>query len=161
MQQVMKPNNSYKHAFQADQRFDAITLDLWHPAGKAATTKKGPGTHVVTTYTDAMTGFAATTTFVEALDSETAFTAFFTTHGLPRLVIIDSGSEFAGAFQALCQNIGIPHYAVSKGNHETIICEQFHRYLNKVRQIHAADCEAFQEFVFGTIFAVYAWNLVL
>ena len=57
---------------------------MWHP-GKAATTKKGPGTHVVTC-TDGMTGGFAATTFVDALDSETmtraAFTAFFTTHGL-------------------------------------------------------------------------------
>lgn len=145
--------------FQADEPFDVITLDVWHP-GKAATTKKGTGTHVVTCI-DAMTGFAAAT-FVDALDSETmtraAFTAFFITHGLPRLVIIDSGSEFAGAMQALCQNIGIPHYTVSKGNHKAIICERFHRYLNKVQRIHAADCETFQEFMFGTIFAVYAWN---
>ena len=145
--------------FQADQPFDILTMDIWHP-GKAATTKKGNGTHVVTCI-DAMTGFAAAT-FVDALDSETitraAFVAFFTTHGLPRMVIIDSGSEFAGALQALCQGIGIPHYTVSKGNHKAIICERFHRYMNKVQKIHAADCETFQDFMFGTIFAVYAWN---
>ena len=108
-----------------------------------------------------MTGFAAAT-FVNALDSETmtraAFTAFFISHGLPRLVIIDSGSEFAGALQTLCQNIGLPNYTVSKGNHKAIICERFHRYLNKIQRIHAADCETFQDFMFGTIFAVYAWN---
>jgi hypothetical protein len=145
--------------FQADEPFDVITLDVWHP-GRAASVKKGSGTHVVTCI-DAMTGFAAAT-FVDALDLETmtraAFTAFFINHGLPRLVIIDSGSEFAGAMQTLCQNIGIPNYTVSKGNHKAIICERFHRYLNKVQRIHAADCETFQDFMFGTIFAVYAWN---
>ncbi|KAI2508403.1 hypothetical protein MHU86_6077 [Fragilaria crotonensis] len=145
--------------FQADEPFDVITLDVWHP-GRAATVKKGNGTHVVTCI-DTMTGFAAAT-FVNALDSETmtraAFTSFFINHGLPRLVIIDSGSEFAGAMQTLCQNIGLPNYTVSKGNHKAIICERFHRYLNKVQRIHAADCETFQDFMFGTIFAVYAWN---
>jgi hypothetical protein len=30
--------------------------------------------------------------------------------------------------------------------------------MNKVQKIHAADCETFQDFMFGTIFAVYAWN---
>lgn len=30
--------------------------------------------------------------------------------------------------------------------------------MNKVQRIHAADCETFQDFMFGTIFAVYAWN---
>ena len=146
-------------AFQADEPFDVITLDVWHP-GRAASVRKGNSSHVVTCI-DTMTGFAAAT-FVNALDSETmtraAFTAFFINHGLPRLVIIDSGSEFAGAMQTLCQNIGIPNYTVSKGNHKAIICERFHRYLNKVQRIHAADCETFQDFMFGTIFAVYAWN---
>ena len=145
--------------FHADQPFDVITMDVWHP-GKAATTKKGNGTHVVTCI-DSMTGFAAAT-FVDAIDSETmtraAFTAFFINHGLPRLVIIDSGSEFAGSLQVLCQNINLPHYTVSKENHKAIICERFHRYMNKVQKIHAADCETFQDFMFGTIFAVYAWN---
>ena len=146
-------------AFAADEPFDVITMDVWHP-GKAATIRKGNGTHVVTCI-DTMTGFAAAT-FVDSLDSETmtkaAFTAFFITHGLPRLVVIDSGSEFAGALVILCQGIGLPHYTVSKGNHKAIICERFHKYLNKVQKIHAADCETFQDFMFGTIFAVYAWN---
>ena len=145
--------------FETDEPFDVITLDVWHP-GKAAAIKKGGGSHVVTCI-EAMTGFA-TATFVDSLDSETmtkaAFTAFFITHGLPRLVVIDSGSEFAGALQTLCGAIGIPHYTVSKGNHKAIICERFHRYLNKVQKIHAANCETFQDFMYGTIFAVYAWN---
>ena len=55
-------------AFQADEPFDVITLDVWHP-GRAAMVKKGNGTHVVTCI-DTMTGFAAAT-FVNALDSET------------------------------------------------------------------------------------------
>ena len=145
--------------FAADEPFDVITMDVWHQ-GKAAATRKGNGTHVVTCL-DTMTGFAAAT-FVESLDSETmtraAFTAFFITHGLPRLVIIDSGSEFAGALQTLCGGIGIPNYTVSRGNHKAIICERFHRYLNKIQKIHAINCETFQDFMFGTIFAVYAWN---
>ena len=145
--------------FQADEPFDVITLDVWHP-GRAATVKKGNGSHAVTCI-DTMTGFAAAT-FVNALDSETmtraVFTAFFITHGLPRLVIIDSGSEFAGAVKTLCQNIGLPYYTVSKGNHKAILCERFHRYLNKIQRKHAADCETFQDFMFVTIFAVYAWN---
>ena len=147
------------HTFESDAPFDVITLDVWHP-GKAAAVKKGNGTHVVTCI-DAMTGFAAVT-FVDALDSETmtraTFTAFFISHGLPKLVIIDSGSEFAGAVLTICQNIGLPTYTVSRGNHKAIICERFHKYMNKVQRIHAADCETFQDFMFGTIFAVYAWN---
>ena len=108
-----------------------------------------------------MTGFVRAT-FVNALDSETitkaAFTAFFITHGLPKLIIIDAGNEFAGTLKATCNGVGIPFYTVSRGNHKAILCERFHRYLNKVQRIHATNCETFQEFAFGTVFAVYAWN---
>ena len=63
-------------AFQADEPFDVITLDVWHP-GRAATVKKGNGSHVVTCI-DTMTGFAAAT-LINALDSETMTRAAF--HG--------------------------------------------------------------------------------
>lgn len=80
---------------------------MWHP-GRTATTKKGIWTLIVTCI-DAMTGFAVAT-LVDAHDSEmktsnAVFTAFFTTHGILRLVIIDWGSKLTGALQALCQNI--------------------------------------------------------
>lgn len=112
-----------------------------------------------------MTGFPAATTFVNAWNLGTmtggAFTAFFINHGMLRLIIIDSGTKFAGAMKTQCQNIRLPqHYTVSKGICKAIRCKRFHRYLNKVHQQHyqAANCRTFQDFMFRNIFAVYAWN---
>ena len=144
--------------FEADAPFDVITMDIWHP-GRAASLRNKES-HVLICL-DTMTGFASAT-FVPALDSDTittaAFTSFFTTHGLPKLTIIDAGNEFAGTLQTMCTGIGLPFYTVSRGNHKAILCERFNRYLNKVQRIHAADCETYQDFAIGTIFAVYAWN---
>ena len=145
--------------FEADNPFDVIVLDIWHP-GRAAIIKNGPGSHVLVCI-DVMTGFASAT-FVDSVDSETitraSFTAFFITHGLPKLTIVDAGNEFAGTLKAMCSSMGLPFYTVSRGNHKAILCERFNRYLNKVQRIHAANCETFQDFAIGTIFAVYAWN---
>ena len=133
-------------------------MDIWHPGRGAPLRNKE--SHVLICL-DTMTGFASAT-FVPALDSDTittaAFTSFFTTHGLPKLTIIDAGNEFAGTLQTMCTGIGLPFYTVSRGNHKAILCERFNRYLNKVQRIHAADCETYQDFAIGTIFAVYAWN---
>lgn len=145
--------------FDTDTPFDVVALDVWHP-GRAASATSGAESHVIICM-DVMTGFASAT-FVSAIDSETitkaVFSAFFLTHGLPRLTIIDAGNEFAGALHAMCNSMGLPFYTVSRGNHKAILCERFHRYLNKVQRIHAANCETHQEFILGTIFAVYAWN---
>ena len=111
-------------AFSADAPFDVIALDIWHP-GRAATLKDGTSTHVVVCI-DIMTGFVRAM-FVNALDSETitkgAFTALFITHGLPKLIIIDAGNEFAGTLKTTCNGVGIPFYTVSRGNHKAILCD--------------------------------------
>ena len=49
-------------------------------------------------------------------------------------------------------------HLVTKGNHKAILSERFHRYLNKVERIHAANCETVDEWIKGVHFAVYAWN---
>lgn len=36
--------------------------------------------------------------------------------------------------------------------------ERFHRYLNKVQKIHAADTQVYNQWKLGTLFVAYAWN---
>lgn len=36
--------------------------------------------------------------------------------------------------------------------------ERFHRYLNKIQKLHAADCETIDDWLIGMVFAVYGWN---
>jgi hypothetical protein len=73
-----------------------------------------------------MTGFA-TLTFLTDLTSKTvavaAFNNFFAVHGLPKLIVIDAGSENAGALKAMCEILTIPYHAVAKENHKAILCE--------------------------------------
>jgi hypothetical protein len=53
----------------------------------------------------------------------------------------------------MCEQLGISHYVVSAENHDGILCERFHRYLNKVQKIHAADSQTTGEWQMGTVFA--------
>ena len=50
------------------------------------------------------------------------------------------------------------YHAVSKGNHKAVMVERFHRYLNKIQKLHAADCETIDDWLIGMVFAVYGWN---
>jgi hypothetical protein len=110
-----------------------------------------------------MTGFASMDFLkAEQLDSNQvarrAFAAFFIPNGLPKLILIDQGSENKGHLIDMCTTIGINYHVVSPDQHNGILCERFHRYLNKVQKINTADTQSFTQWVQGALFAVYAWN---
>jgi hypothetical protein len=108
-----------------------------------------------------LTGFASLA-FIPQINSETmarlAFSHFFVPNGLPKLVIIDGGSEFKGALIAMCEQVGISHYVAAPEQHNAILCECFHRYLNKVHRIGAGDVQSYEKWAMNALFAAYAWN---
>ncbi|CAJ1928911.1 unnamed protein product [Cylindrotheca closterium] len=108
-----------------------------------------------------MTG-CATVAFISSMDSgnmaRIAFLQFFTVRGLPRLILIDKGSKNKDQFTPLCDTIGIAYHTVSPENHDGILCERFHKYLNKVQRIGAADMNTYKEWAMNTMFGTYAWN---
>ena len=52
----------------------------------------------------------------------------------------------------------LAHCVVAPEDHDAILNERFHRYLNKVEAIHAADAQSHNEWELGACFACYAWN---
>ena len=144
-------------ALSCDGPFDVVSLDVWTPGGVV---NKYGDTKVVTC-TCTQTGFAGGDVLQTATSDELAmrsFSAFFIPNGLPRLVIIDAGSENKGLLTDMCSSMGIAFHMVSPEDHNGILCERFHRYLNKVQKILAADTQSFTQFVQGVMFACYAWN---
>jgi hypothetical protein len=150
-------NQKILSALSCDQPFDVITMDIWEPgyvAGKHSERK-------LLTHLDNMSGFADIAVLGEVTSesvARTAFTSFFVPNGLPRLVIIDDGSSFKATVVSMCEQLGIVYHAVSRENHDAILCERFHRFLNKVERIHTVDTTSFSDWVLGAFFATYAWN---
>ena len=72
--------------------------------------------------------------------------------------MVDDDTIFKGFFFQLFKSLGVPVIAVAKENHRAVRNEIFHKYLNKVQQLHAADKGSLQEWRLGTKFAVYSWN---
>ncbi|CAJ1939544.1 unnamed protein product [Cylindrotheca closterium] len=87
-----------------------------------------------------------------------ATVAFISSRGLQQLILIDEGSENKDQFTAICDTIGIAYHTVSPENHDRILCERFHKYLDKVQQIGAADMNTYKESAMNTMFGTYAWN---
>jgi hypothetical protein len=148
-------------ALSTDEPFDIISMDIWHP-GKTKTDSKYHNVQKATlTCLCNTTGFASTA-FVNQIDSDQitrlAFSHFFVPNGLPKLVIVDEGSEFKGVLVTVCETLGIQYYVAPPESHNAVLCERFHRYLNKVLRIGVADQQTYEQWTVNTLFATYAWN---
>jgi hypothetical protein len=153
-------------ALTVDEPFDVITIDVWYP-GK--TDNKPPPTRgredrfqkAILTCLCTMTGFASLA-FLSAVNSEAtarmSFSHFFIPNGLPKLVLIDDGSEFKGVMVQMCETLGIQYYVAAPEEHNAIFSERFHRYLNKVERLGVVDHQSYEKWKMNAIFASYAWN---
>ena len=144
--------------------FDIIAIDFWIPG---ITTAKRlnkedhlPKKAALTSLCN-LTGFASVA-YVGALETSTVadiiFGQFLIPNGLPKMILIDADSLFRQDLINMLSDMGIAHHIVSAEQHEGILCERFHRYLNKVQRIHGLDTMDFTQWMMNVFFAAYAWN---
>mmetsp|Transcript_13167 Transcript_13167/g.31418 ORF Transcript_13167/g.31418 Transcript_13167/m.31418 type:complete len:1848 (-) Transcript_13167:281-5824(-) len=148
--------------------FEVCCMDIWFP-GKCKTFRRNASpallktldNKAVITYLCNTTGFA-TIAFISSIDSNNmariAFSQFFTIRGMPRLILIDDGSENKGDLTTICQILGLSHHTVSAESHDGILNERFHRYLNKVQKLGATDLRTYDQWAMNSVFATYGWN---
>jgi hypothetical protein len=148
-------------ALSTDEPFDIISMDVWHPGTTTPTAEGGKFQKAVLTCLCNMTGFASLA-FVSQFDSNMmarlAFSHFFVPNGLPKLVLIDEDSTFKGELMTICDILGVRYLVVAPEEHNAILCERFHRYLNKVQRIGVADAQSYEKWKMNSLFASYAWN---
>jgi hypothetical protein len=113
------------------------------------------GNDKVLTFIDCMTEFAMAT-FLSQGDIDAYYCGRSAETGLPRLVIVDADSLFAGLSKQLFQLLRIPVDAVSMENHKAVRNERFHRYLNRVQRINTADVNSLFRWKQGVLFSLYA-----
>ena len=165
---MCKVSNAVSHAAKqklktvsARSPFDVISLDVWRP-GRIFNKGNGmPPCKAILSFMDAMTSFASAGEIFNVDSHEVAralVTRFIPTFGMPRLILIDDGSENKDILMKTCNVLMIKYHLVTKGNHKAIQVERFHRFLNKVEQIHTAECATMDDWLKGVAFATYAWN---
>lgn len=141
--------------------FDVMAFDIWRPGDIPSSVRAGSSktARMLLTGMDVLTAFAGAAASESATSEEVSrvlFQHFISTFGLPKLIVIDAGSEFAGTLISMCTVLEIKYHAVSKENHKAVQVKPLH--LNKVQRTHAIDCETIDDWLIGTTFAVYAWN---
>ena len=78
--------------------------------------------------------------------------------GISHIVILDDGSPFKGVFSAMCKALRINYETLAKRNHNCLLVEKFHRFLDKAITIAAEDRGTNDIFVAAGVAAGYAWN---
>jgi Integrase zinc binding domain len=148
-----------------DEPFDIIAIDIWIPG---ATKAKGAfiedkamiGQAALTSLCN-LTGFA-TVGFLDTLEgrkvTKVLMSQILLPNGLPKLVLLDADSLFKQDLIVLLDELGVGFHVVSAEQHEGILCERFHRYLNKVQRLQGLDTKAYSNWMMNTSFASYAWN---
>jgi hypothetical protein len=96
-----------------DEPFDIISIDAWHPGKTTSDTKKldvERHQKAILTSTCNLPGFASLA-FISHLEAEVAaqlvFSHFFIPNGLPKVIVIDVGSEFKGMLITMCEILGV------------------------------------------------------
>jgi hypothetical protein len=136
-------------------------MDVWYPGTTKTNTDTTKNQKAALTCLCNLTGVASLA-FASQVDSNMmarlAFSHSFTPNGLQKLVIIDGGNEFKGVLIEMCDQLSISYYVAPPEAHNSILCERFHRYLNKVQRIGAADAKSYEKWAMNCLFAAYAWN---
>jgi hypothetical protein len=108
-----------------------------------------------------LTGFA-TVGFLDSLEGEKVtkvlMSQILLPNGLPKLVLLDADSLFKQDLIVLLDELGVGFHVVSAEQHEGILCERFHWYLNKVQWLPGLDTKEYSNWMMNTSFASYAWN---
>ena len=78
--------------------------------------------------------------------------------GISAIVVVDDGSTFKGAFKAMCEQLKVTFWALSRGNHKGLSVERYHRYLNKTQAIVGNDRGTHKTFIQNAKTSQYAWN---
>jgi hypothetical protein len=153
------------NAISTSEPFDIISMDIWHPG--ITYNKEQKDIDINELDGALLTSVCNTTAFATIADlrkinsEETARVAFqqiFVPNGLPITILIDPDSVFKGVMIDMCNHLGIKYHVVAAEQHDGILCERFHRYLNKVMRLLGADRSSFQKWRMDVSFAQYAWN---
>jgi hypothetical protein len=148
-----------------DEPFDIIAIDIWIPGAtkaKGAFIKdKAMIRQAALTSLCNLTGFA-TVGFLDTLEGEKVtkvlMSQILLPNGLPKLVLLDADSLFKQDLIVLLDELGVGFHVVSAEQHEGILCERFHQYLNKVQRLQGLDTKEYSNWMINTSFASYAWN---
>jgi hypothetical protein len=75
------------------------------------------------------------------------------------MVVVDDGSTCKGLFREFCAILKIRFHTVARGNHQALVVERFHSFLNKAVTLATHDRDNIAEvYIPASALACYTWN---
>jgi hypothetical protein len=79
-------------------------------------------------------------------------------NGLAHTIVIDKDSKFRGVFEETMKLLQINLHTASGGNHDPILTERFHVFLNKSLTLFCNERDSIRTSTEGIQLCCYAWN---
>jgi hypothetical protein len=109
-----------------------------------------------------MTGYAVSEpllhTQMNAAGFAKAIMKMLLANGLAHTIVIDKDSKFRGVFEETMKLLQINLHTASGGNHDPILTERFHIFLNKSLTLFCNKRDSIRTSTEGIQLCCYAWN---
>jgi hypothetical protein len=81
-------------------------------------------------------------------------------HGLAHTIIVDKDSKFRGVSEETANMLGINIYVASGGNHDAVMTERFHVFLNKSLTLFCSERDSTRTATEAIQLCCYGWNSI-
>ena len=109
-----------------------------------------------------MTGFAVSEPImqnnVNAKGFAKAMMKILLNHGICHTIVIDKDSKFLGVFKETTQLLQLRVHVASSSNHDAVLTERYHVYLNKALTIFCQERDSIRTSTEAVLLCQYAWN---
>jgi hypothetical protein len=124
--------------FPYDRPLDVIFADLWSPDAIPSRNGDCKGLDIMEGTSDFVVG--APLTIVDSITvTHPMYQQVITKFGLPRLLVVDAGSECRATLEVMASLLFIKIFMMSPESHHTQLYQIFHIFLNKVVLIMTQD----------------------
>ena len=144
------------YSFPIDAPFKIIHIDIY----QVGTDQDFNGERSFMNILDGMTSFAISEPVNSDQLNSTGFAEIFIkvvlVHGICHTIVIDKDSKFRGTFEKLAIMLQINTHVASGGNHDTILTERFHVFLNKTLSLYTTERDSIRCTASGVFLSTYA-----
>jgi hypothetical protein len=154
----LRKSSTIVYNFPIDEPFKIIHADVYSVGSEQAFDGEKGYMNVL----DGMTGYAVSEPLLanqmNAAGFAKAIMKILLANGLAHTIIIDKDSKFRAVFEETMELLQINLHTASGGNHDPILTERFHVFLNKSLTLFCNERDSIRTAPEGIQLCCYAWN---
>ena len=154
----LRKSSTLVYHFPIDEPFKIIHADVYSVGSEQAFDGEKGHMNIL----DGMTGYAVSEPLLSnqmnAAGFAKAIMKILLANGLAHTIVIDKDSKFRGVFEQTMKLLQINLHTASGGNHDPILTERFHVFLNKSLTLFCNERDSIRTSTEGIQLCCYAWN---